>query len=146
MMKKMMYIGLALILFLAVGMASAADQNVGAQIACGENMKSGIEEALKKGASANEITKALIDKGCNPKAVIIAAIEAGGEPTLVANGARVAGVLESVIIAALLAAEVDPNEVGFAYTPPTGMGGAPARGAMLHGGSRARSVSESSPE
>ena len=143
-MKRLLYVLAIVAFFCATGMASADEQSLGAQIACGENMKSGIKEALKMGASADEITQALIEKGCNPQAVIIAAIQAGGDPTLVVKGAREAGILESVIIAALLAVEVDPREVGFAYTPPTGIGGAPVRGAMLGSGGRG-AFSASSP-
>jgi len=144
-MKRVLSVFAIVSLFCFAGMAFADEQPVGSQIVSEENMKSGIEEALKMGALADEITKALIEKGFNPTAVIIAAIEAGGEPTLVAKGARDAGVLESVIIAALVAAEVDPNEVGFAYTPPTGMGGAPVKGATLGSSGGGRTMSPASP-
>jgi hypothetical protein len=88
-----------------------------------------IDETLKEGKPAKDITRSSIELGHNACTVIICAIEGGGNSSDVITGALEAGISPDVISRCALEAGAEPDEIagvlaagiapGLCYIPPS---------------------------
>jgi hypothetical protein len=91
-----------------------------------------IDETLKEGRPAKDITRSSIEVGHNACTVIICAIEGGGNSSDVTTGALEAGVSPDVVSRCALEAGAEPDEIagvlargiipGLCYIPPSNEG------------------------